>query len=73
MTGGQVYSRSDHNPTKNLMMVYVFYNILMFLEGNILLGGLKLGDEVLDLSVVDVKYSACRADGYFILDGGHEC
>ena len=54
-------------------MVYVFYNIIMFLEGNILLGGLKLGDEVLDLSVVDVKYSTCRADGYFILDGGHEC
>ena len=53
-------------------MVSVFYKIILFLVDYILLGGFKLGYEVLDLSEVDAKLSGYRSDGDFILDDGHE-
>ena len=37
------------------------------------LGVFKLGDEVLDLLVVDAKISGFRVEGDFILGGGYEC
>ena len=54
------------------MLIYIFYKLLLFLGDPILLGGFKLGYEVLDLFGVDVKDSACRADRDFILDDGYE-
>ena len=54
------------------MLIYVLYQILLLLGGFILLGGFKLGDEVLDVSGVDAKISVCRYYGDFILDERHE-
>ena len=36
-------------PPQNLILISVFYQILLFIGYTILLGGLKLGYEVLDL------------------------
>ena len=41
---------------KNLMLITIFYQILLFIVDPILLGGSKRGDESLDLSVVRDKY-----------------
>ena len=54
------------------MLVYGFYELLLFIGDNILLVGLKLGYQVLDLLVVDAKYSGCRAGGDSILDDAPE-
>ena len=41
----------------NMILIAVFYQILLFLGGHILLGGFNFGDEALDLYRVDAKYS----------------
>ena len=56
-----------------MMLIYVFYDFLLFLGDPILLGRFKLRCEFLGLSVVDAKYLGCRADGDFILDDAREC
>ena len=57
----------------HMMMIAVFNKIHIFLGYSILLGGFKLGDEVLDISVVGAQYYGYRADGDFILGDSHEC
>ena len=37
-----------------------------------LLVGLELGDEFLNVSGTEIKFSGCRYDGYFVLDVIHE-
>ena len=59
-------------PPGNMILISVFYQAILVLGDYILLGGLKLGYEVLDLSGVDAKIHRCRAEGEFILDDGHE-
>ena len=49
-----------------MMLIDILYQLIQTLGYTILLGGYKLGDEVLDLSGVDTKYSGCRADAEFI-------
>ena len=60
-------------PPVNIIRIYVFYHTIMLLGYSILLGGFKLGDEVLDMLVLNAKFSRFVYDGDFILDGGHEC
>ena len=60
-------------PLKNLMMIAVFYQLLLFIGYPILLDRLILRDEALDLSGEDEKSFGSRADSYFILYDGHEC
>ena len=55
-----------------MTLIAVFYHILLFLGGSILLGGFTLGDEVIDLLGVDTKFSGCRVDDDIILDDGNE-
>ena len=55
-----------------MMLVYVFYRLIIFLGYPILLGGFKFGDDFLDISEVEPKYYACRADEDFILDDTNE-
>ena len=67
--------KSDQStcPPGNMTMISVLYNILLIIGDPILLGRLKLGDDVLDLSGVDAKYSGFRVDGEFILNSANEC
>ena len=53
------------------MLIAVFYQIILVLGYYTFLGGLKIVDDVPDLSGVDTKFSGCRADGEFIFDDGH--
>ena len=50
ITGGQVYSGYEHIPTAKSVPIAIFYQLFIFIEYPILLGGFKLGDEILDLS-----------------------
>ena len=59
-------------PPQNLMLISFFYQLLMFIGDRILLGGFKLGDEVLDLSVLGVILIEHGTDGDFILYVRHE-
>ena len=54
------------------MLISVLYQILLFVGYPILLGGFKLGDEVLDLSGLGAIFIGHGADGDFILDDSHE-
>ena len=54
------------------MMIAVFYLIIILLIYSVLLSVFGLGDEVLDVSVVDAKFSGYISDGDFILDGRYE-
>ena len=59
--------KADHNtiPLENMTLSSDFYQLLLFLGYYILLGGLKLGYEVLDLSGVENFYGYIE-DGEFI-------
>ena len=54
------------------MLIYVFYQLRLFTVDPILLGGIKLGDEVLDLLGLGAIFIGHGADGEFILDDRHE-
>ena len=54
-------------------MIAVFCQLLLFIGDPILLGKFKLGDEVLDLSVLGAIFIGHCTDGDFILDDSHEC
>ena len=58
-------------PLGNIILVSVFYQLLMVLGDSILLEGLKLGFEVLDILGLDAILSGCRADGDLVLDDYH--
>ena len=55
-----------------MILIAVFYQILLFIGYPILLGGFKLGDEVLDLTGLGVIFIGHGADGDFILNYRHE-
>ena len=55
-----------------MILVSILNWIIMFIGYYILLGGLKLGDNFLDMLVVGAKFPGCRADGDFILDDVYE-
>ena len=59
--------KADHNtiPLENMTLISDFYQLLLFLGYYILLGGLKLGYEVLDLLGVENFYGYIE-DGEFI-------
>ena len=57
-------------PTRNLMLIAVFYHLLLVFGYPILLGGLKVGDEVLDK--LGLGYVGHGGDVDFILDDIHE-
>ena len=59
--------KADHNtiPLENMTLSSDFYQLLLFLGYYILLGGLTLGYEVLDLSGVENFYGYIE-DGEFI-------
>ena len=73
MTVDQENSGDDQMPTKNLMMIAVFCQLLMFIGDPILLGVFKLGDELLVLSGLGSILTWKGVDGDFILDDNHEC
>ena len=56
-----------------MMLISVFYQILLFIGDPILLGGFKLGGEVLDMSVLGDIFIGHGKYGNFILDDIHEC
>ena len=55
-----------------MILFSVFYHILMFIGDPILLGGFKLGDGVLGLSVLGDIFFGNIVDADFILDDIHE-
>ena len=55
----------------NLMLFPVFCHLLLVIGDHILLGGFKLGDEVLDQSGLGAIFIGNGADGDFILDDSH--
>ena len=54
------------------MLIAILYQLIMFIEYYILLGGFKIGYEILDLQGVDAMFYVCRADREFILCYVHE-
>ena len=54
------------------MLIAVFYQLLLVIGYPILLGGFKLGDEVLDQSGLGAIFLGHGADGDLILDNIHE-
>ena len=60
-------------PIVNLMLIAIFHNIILVIGDSVLLGGFKLGDEVLDVYGVDAKFSECRSDGDFIFYDVNQC
>ena len=60
-------------PPQNLMLIALFYQLLLIIRYFILLGGFKLGDEVLDLSVLGDIFIENGTDGKSIFDDSHEC
>ena len=53
-------------------MVSIYHQIIMILGEYILLGGFKLGEEVLDFFGVEEKFVEFRSDEDFILYDRHE-
>ena len=54
-----------------MVLIAVQYHILLVIGDHILLGGFKLGDEVLDQSGLGAIFIGNGADGDFILDDSH--
>ena len=53
-------------PPQNMMLIDVLYQLLMVIGDPILLGGFKMGDEILDKSLLGSILVGPGADGYFI-------
>ena len=68
MTGGKETSGNDQMTTAKSDANYCF-----LAASSVYLGGLKLGDEVLDMSGLGAIFIGHGADGYFIFDDSHEC
>ena len=43
-------------------MIDMLYQIILIIGGSVLLGGLKLGDKVLNVYGVDAKFVECRSN-----------
>ena len=56
-----------------MMLISVFYQLLLVIGDPILLGVLKMDDEVLDQSGLGAIFIGHSADGDFILDYSYEC
>ena len=54
------------------MLIDVFYQILLVIVYTILLGGFKMGDEVLDQLVLGFIFLGHGVDGDLIFYGSHE-
>ena len=54
-----------------IVMIAVFYQIILVIGDNILLGGFKICNEVLDKLVLGAIFVGNGADGYLILDDIH--
>ena len=54
-----------------IVMIAVFYQIILVIGDNILLGGFKICNEVLDQLVLGAIFVGNGADGYLILDDIH--
>ena len=59
-------------PPRNLNPIEIYYTIILILGDSVLLGGFKIGYEVLSVFGVDDKFVECRSDEDFILYGRHE-
>ena len=59
-------------PPKKQMIIAILYLIILIIRSYVLLGGFKLGDEVLDVYGVDKKILECRSDEDFMLYDKHE-
>ena len=69
MNSGQADSRDAKScPPQNMMVIAVFYHIPLFKGYTILLGGFKLRNEVLDLSVLEAIFIGHSMDGDLIFD-----
>ena len=55
------------------MLIYVFYQILLFIGDPILLGIFKFVEYILDPSGLGAVFIGHSTDGDFILDDRHEC
>ena len=60
-------------PPRNIMLIDVFYQILVVIGYPILLGGFKMGDEVLDQSGLGAIFFGNGAHGDLILDDRKKC
>ena len=54
-------SKEENNASTpgNMMLISFLYQIILLIGESILLGGSKIGDEVLNVSGVDEKFSGC--------------
>ena len=55
-----------------MMLIYVFYQFILFIGDPIFLRGFKLGDEVPELSILGAINIENFTDGDFILDDSHQ-
>ena len=60
-------------PPGYLVLFSILYQILLVLGDSIMLGKFKLGDEVLDISIVYPVILLCSSDADFFLGDSHEC
>ena len=58
-------------PPQNMMLISFFCQLLLVIRYHILLGGLKMGDEVLYQSGMGAIFFGYGEDGDFILDEIH--
>ena len=49
------------------MLIEIYFQIILVIVGSVLLSGLKIGDEVLDVFGVDENFVECRYDEDFSL------
>ena len=56
-----------------MMLIDILYQIILIIGDYFLLGGFKLGDEVLGVYGMDAKILECRSDEDFILYNRHDC
>ena len=59
-------------PPQNLILIYVFYQLLLVIGYPILLGGFKMGDEVIDQSGLGAIFVVHGVDGDSVLNESHE-
>ena len=66
-------SKSDIStlPPQNMMLIAVFHQLLLVIGDPILLGVFKMGDEVLDNSILRDIFFGHVEYGDLILDGSH--
>ena len=56
-----------------MILISIFYQLLLVIGDPILLGGFKMGDEVLDQYGLRSIFVGHGVDGDLILDDSHEC